>query len=305
MTRAMTWCAGVSAGALSFLYLIFVLNSVQMASVVFYPFSKRLFRAINRWCARSIWGWWVLMAERQNRIQIRFTGDPIPRRENALLVPNHQSMADVMVLLCCAWRCRRLGDVKFFVKDVVKWFPGFGWGMKFLDCVFVKRDWAKDKGSIEKLFAKYKREDIPIFLVSFLEGTRRTDRKHADAKRFAEERGLYCPEHTLIPRTKGFVATMIGLRDHLDSVYDLTIGYPDGVPSLVNCFEAKVKHIEVHVRRFPVDTLPTDEDELESWVFERFREKDRLLAELEHEKKFPGEPLPDAVRLMDWFRAEA
>jgi 1-acyl-sn-glycerol-3-phosphate acyltransferase len=303
--RAMKWCAGVGAGALSFLYLIFVLNSIQMASVVIYPFSKRVFRGVNRWCARSIWGWWVLMAERQNRIQVRITGDEIPRRENALLLPNHQSMADVMLLMCFAWRCKRLGDMKFFVKDVVKWFPGFGWGMKFLDCVFVKRDWAKDKGGIERLFEKYKREDIPIFLVSFLEGTRRTDEKHARAKQFATERGLYCPEHTLIPRTKGFVATMIGLRDHLDAVYDLTIGYPDGVPSLVNCFEARVKRVEVHVRRHAVADIPTDEAELERWVYERFREKDALLAKLAAEERFPGQPIGDSVRLMDWFRAEA
>jgi 1-acyl-sn-glycerol-3-phosphate acyltransferase len=305
MRRAFEYLAGVAAGALSFAYLIFVLNPIQMASVVVYPFSKRVFRSINRWCARSIWGLWVIMAERQNRIRVRITGDPIPRRENALLLPNHQSMADVMLVMCFAWRCGRLGDMKFFVKDIVKWFPGFGWGMKFLDCIFVKRDWAKDRQGIHRLFEKYKREDIPIFLVSFLEGTRRTDEKHEHARRFAMERGIYCPEHTLIPRTKGFVATMLGLREHLDAVYDLTIGYPDGVPSLVNCFEAKVKRVEVHVRRYAVDSLPTDEAELERWVYDRFRDKDALLARLPQEEQFPGDPLPHGVRVRDWFRAEA
>jgi 1-acyl-sn-glycerol-3-phosphate acyltransferase len=214
-------------------------------------------------------------------------------------------MADVMLLMCFAWRCGRLGDMKFFVKDVVKWFPGFGWGMKFIDCIFVKRDWAKDRAGIHRLFEKYKREDIPIFLVSFLEGTRRTDEKHAHAKEFATRRGLYCPEHTLIPRTKGFVATMIGLRDHLDAVYDLTIAYPDGVPSLVNCFEARVKRVEVHVRRHAVDALPGGEEELEQWVFDRFRDKDALLSRFFEEERFPGDPLSTGVRVIDWFRAEA
>ena len=305
MKRAWEWSFGVSTGALSFAYLILVLNPIQMLSVVVYPFSRRLFRSVNRWCARSIWGLWVIMAERQNRIRVRITGDPIPRRENALLLPNHQSMADVMLLMCFAWRCGRLGDMKFFVKDIIKWFPGFGWGMKFIDCIFVRRDWVRDRQGIHRLFEKYKREDIPIFLVSFLEGTRRTDEKHEHAKQFATERGLYCPQHTLIPRTKGFVATMIGLRDHLDAVYDLTIGYPDGVPSLVNCFEARVKRVEVHVRRYPVDTLPTDEAELERWVYERFRDKDSLLSKFAEEEEFPGQPSPEAVRVMDWFRAEA
>ena len=44
---------------------------------------------------------------------------------------------------------------------------------------------------------------------------------------------------------------MHGLRDHLDAVYDVTIGYPEFTPTLVNCFEAKVRRIEVHVKRYP------------------------------------------------------
>jgi 1-acyl-sn-glycerol-3-phosphate acyltransferase len=294
----------VTAGALSFGYLIFVLNTVQMLSVIVYPVSRPVFRSINRWCARSIWGLWVLMAEKQNRIAIRFTGDPLPRRENALLIPNHQSMADVMVLLCLAWRCGRLGDLKFFVKDIVKWFPGFGWGMKFLDCVFVKRDWMRDKDGIGRIFAKYERDQIPVFLVSFLEGTRITPAKLEAARSFATERGLECPKRTLVPRTKGFVATMSGLRNHLDAVYDVTIGYENPTPSLVNCFEAKVRWIEVHVRRYAMDDMPEAEDALEAWVFDRFKEKEALLEHLSASARFPGSETLGPIRSKDWFRSE-
>lgn len=295
----------MTAGVLSFTYLIFVLNPIQMMSVVLYPFSRRMFRDVNRWCARSIWGLWVLMGERQNQIDVRFTGDALPRRENALILPNHQTMADVLVMMCLAWRCGRLGDMKWFVKDVVKWFPGFGWGMKFLDCIFVKRDWAKDRDGIERLFSKYKREEIPVFLVSFLEGTRLTKAKLEKAQAFSEERGLHRPEHTLIPRTKGFVATMLGLRSHLDAVYDVTIGYPDSTPTLVNCFEAKVKRIEVHVRRYPVAALPTDDAALNDWVFARFEEKDARLGHFSRKGSFDGHALPGEIRVRDWFRSEA
>lgn len=295
---------GLTTGALSFLYLIFVLNPIQMASVLLYPISRPAFRSVNRWCARSIWGLWVLQAEVQNGIQIRITGDVLPKRENALLLSNHQSMADVMVLLCLAWRCGRLGDMKWFVKEVIKYFPGFGWGMKFLDCIFVKRDWAQDRAGIAKLFDKYKTQNIPIFLVSFLEGTRLTPAKLAAAQKFAEARGHYSPRHTLIPRTKGFLATMTGLRTHLDAVYDITIGYPGRVPTLVNCYEAKVERVEVHVRRFPIDTLPQTEEALIQWVFDRYREKDELLAQFEREQRFPGNVMPGRVRVFDWFLPE-
>ncbi len=295
---------GLLSGALTFSYLIFVLNPIQMLSVALYPFSHSLFRRVNRWCARSIWGLWVLVAEAQNKIRIRITGDVIPARENALLLPNHQSMADVMVLLCFAWRCGRVGDLKWFVKDIIKYVPGPGWGMRFLDCIFVKRDWDRDKPGIQKLFSKYRAESIPIFLVSFLEGTRMTPIKHAAAKAFAEDRGMYVPEHTLVPRTKGFVATLAGLRTHLDAVYVLTIGYPGRVPTLTNCFEGTFDRVELHVVRYPISELPNEERELTQWAFDRFREIDERMTELLGRGEFSAPSRESRIQPMDWFRSE-
>ncbi|MCK6544793.1 lysophospholipid acyltransferase family protein [Myxococcota bacterium] len=295
---------GLVVGAISFLYLVFVLNTIQTLSILLKPFSRRAFRAVNRWCARSIWGFWVLQAELLNGIEVRFTGERVPARENGLILANHQSMADVLSLLCFAWRCQRIGDMKWFVKDVLKYFPGVGWGMLFLDCVFVKRDWARDRDGIHRLFDKYKREQIPLFLISFLEGTRLTPKKLAASQQHAREKGLPVPEHTLIPRTRGFVATMLGLRDHLDAVYDVTIGYPGRVPGLVDCFGARVSRIELHVRRFAIDTLPTDEEALADWAMARFREKDALMKEFTETGRFPGTPWPDRVRVVDWLLPE-
>ena len=305
MRQALKWAWGVLTGVLSFGYLIFVLNTIQMLSLLIYPFSRQAFREVNRWCARSIWGLWVIMAEVQNGTDMRFTGEPLTPRENMLVLPNHQSMADVLALLCFAWRCGRVGDMKWFVKDAIKHFPGFGWGMRFLDCVFVKRDWAQDQAEIRRLFDKYRQNRIPMCLVSFLEGTRLTPEKYASARAFAAERGLYLPERTLIPRTKGFVATIAGLRDHLDAVYDLTIAYPGRTPSLVNCFEARVPRIDVHVRRYPMASLPEDEAALTEWAIARFREKDELLAAFARDGRFPGPKVAGRVRVIDWFLPEA
>ncbi len=311
--RALRWMWGVVTGVASFAYLIFVLNALQMLSLLVYPFSRAAFREINRWCARSIWGLWVIMAEVQNGIALRFTGERIVPRENMLILPNHQTMADVLALLCFGWRAGRIGDMKWFVKDIIKYFPGFGWGMRFIDCVFVKRDWAQDKDEIHRLFDRYKANAIPMCLVSFLEGTRMTASKHEAARAFAAERGLYVPEHTLIPRTKGFVATIAGLRDHLDAIYDLTIGYPatfgrgrpGRTPTLVNCFEARVERIDVHVRRYPIAELPQDDEALAAWAMARFREKDELMAAFARDGRFPGPELPGRVRVMDWFLPES
>lgn len=295
----------IIAGALSFGYLIVVLNLIQAASFILLPISRRAVRRINRWCARSIWGMWVLMAERQNNIEIRVTGDAILPRENALVLSNHQSMSDVLLLLCLGWRARRLGDIKWFVKSVVKYVPGPGVGMWLLDCIFLQRDWLKDRGNIDTLFKKYKAESIPLFLVSFLEGTRLTTKKLAAAQAFAKERNQHVPKNTLVPRTKGFVFTMTGLRDHLDAVYDVTIGYETTPPpSLFNCFAGDVKRVDLHVRRFSAASLPTEEEALASWAIDRFREKDELLEARRSTGRFPGPELGGRVTAKEWITSE-
>ena len=118
-------------------------NAMQMASLVVLPFSPRLFRLINRNCAGNWWNlgrWWT---EGFYGIRPEFRGDAIPPKENAIVVCNHQCMTDIVALWSLAWRKGRLGDMKFAVKEVLKYVPGIGWGMLFLDCLFLKRNWEK------------------------------------------------------------------------------------------------------------------------------------------------------------------
>ena len=276
-----------------------------MISALLYPFAPNFVRKINRWCARSIWGIWVIVSESQNKIRVRFTGSPPTWQENAFVIPNHQSSLDIVVLLSLAWRCGRLGDMKWFVKDIVKYVPGIGWGMKFLDCVFVKRDWAKDSKEIESLFRKYKDAQIPLFLVSFLEGTRATPEKLKSAKAYAQKNNLYVPKETLVPRTKGFVATVEGLREHLDAIYDVTLGYPEEqAPGLLDSFSAQVKRYDIHLERIPIEEIPTDADDLTHWIQERFEAKDRLMVQYRKQGCFPGPSNSTPIPAKDWFSSE-
>jgi 1-acyl-sn-glycerol-3-phosphate acyltransferase len=171
----------------------------------------------------------------------------------------------------------RLGDLKWFVKDILKYVPGIGWGMVFLDCIFLKRDWNRDRNSLDRTFGKFMREQIPMWTISFAEGTRVQPRKLERSQAFAEERILPRLEHLLLPRTKGFVATVKGLREHLDAVYDVTIAYEKGVPTLWQWSKGYVHKVNLHVRRFPMDDLPQDDEELASWLYARFQEKDARL----------------------------
>jgi 1-acyl-sn-glycerol-3-phosphate acyltransferase len=270
----------LTTGFVSWSYLIFVLNPVQMLSMGVYPISKAKFRAINRVCAFQIWRIWIWIAEDFGKTKLRFTGDRLPIKENAVLICNHQSITDIVMLLCVAHRCQRLGDLKFFVKNIMRYIPGPGWGMVFLDCIFLKRNWTEDKAAIDKLFSKYKDDQIPLFLVSFLDGTRFRPRKLPAAQAYARQRGLPVPEHTLVPRTKGFVATIHGLHSHLDAVYDITLAYERRpAPTAFDCFHANVGTVDIHIRRTPVSELPIgDEAALERWVHDRYQEKNDRLA---------------------------
>lgn len=65
-------------------------------------------------------------------------------------------------------------------------------------------------------------------MVNFCEGTRYTAEKNAEARVFAKSRGYHEPEMTLFPRSKGFVATMHGLRKSVASVACTTFAFPEG-----------------------------------------------------------------------------
>jgi 1-acyl-sn-glycerol-3-phosphate acyltransferase len=267
---------GLGLAAVLFGTLLLV-NGVQMSSLLVRPFSRRVFRRINRGCAGFWWGLCVAGARWAHGIDVVITGDDVPVGENAMVLANHQAMPDITFLMFLAKAKGRLGDMKYFVKQQLAWVPGVGWGMLFLDCIFVKRDWASDAGTIRDTFARINDGKVPIWLISFSEGTRLTPVKLAAAQAFARERGLRVPRHVLVPRPKGFAASIEGLRDHLDAVYDVTIGYVDAVPSLWQYARGLAPRAHLHVRRYPVEDLPRDAEALAQWLRDRFHEKDDLL----------------------------
>lgn len=269
---------------------LLAVNLLQTLSLVVLPFSRKAFRAVNRWCADTWWGLCVTAADHLYRVRIVFTGDDVPMRENALLVANHQQMPDIPAIMKFCKTKDRLGDMKYFVKKQLKWVPGMGWGMQFLDCLFIDRNWMADRDSINKTFARLVNGRVPVHLVSFVEGTRLTLPKLAAARDFARAHGLRQPVHTLVPRTKGFVASVEGLRSYIDAVYDLTIGYDDAVPSLWQYLKGLVRRIHVHVRRFPIADLPESADDLRRWLLDRWHEKDDLLEHFYATGSFPQRP---------------
>ena len=256
---------------------LLAINLLQTLSLVLRPFSRRAFRRVNRWFADRFWGWCAWTTLSLHRTRVVFQGEELPKDENTLVIVNHQTMTDVQVLFLLAREADRLGDLKWFVKDPIKYAPGFGWGMTFLDNLFVKRDWTADRAHIDQVFRRVVSGRVPLWLISFSEGTRLTAAKLAQAQRYAVEHALPVPRHVQLPRAKGFVASIVGLQGHLHAVYDVTIGYVDGLPSLWQWAKGEMREVHLHVRRHAVAELPAGPEALAGWLHERFAEKDERL----------------------------
>ncbi|KXS10079.1 hypothetical protein M427DRAFT_191363 [Gonapodya prolifera JEL478] len=248
---------------------------------------------VTKWSSFAAGVIWYLISstfEKIHGMPITYSGDELPDGESAIFLPNHQGFSDFNLVNFVALRHKMLPNCKYFIKDSIKWMPFFGWGMYMMGMIFLKRNWDKDQGHVKSTFQFIKNNRIPVWLVSYLEGTRITPQKKEESQAFAKQRGLPVLENVLIPRTKGFIATVQELRgSHVTAVYDAVFAYRykkttlTKIPSLTRIYSGPLApdyEVHVHVRRFPISSLPNDEAGLNKWVMERWMEKDKVLHRL-------------------------
>jgi 1-acyl-sn-glycerol-3-phosphate acyltransferase len=263
---------------------VLLANFFQMLTLFLYPISPKLFRECNRKISGGWFGFLRWTVEVPLRIKIEQYGDTLPRKENAFLIVNHQAMADIPILLTLAARSGRLGDLKWYVKDPLKWCPGIGWGMLFLDCLFVKRNWTADKEKVTATFSRIRKNESPFWVMSFLEGTRSTPSKIKRSQDFGKKKGLPHLEHVLLPRTKGFEATLDGLGEMNKAIYDITIAYDGNPPHLMSFFFGSMDRVLVFSKRYT--SWPKTPEEQSAWAVQRFVEKDALLKKFNSTRNF-------------------
>jgi hypothetical protein len=144
-----------------------------------------------------------------------------------------------------------------------------------------------DRDHIHRVFDKIMNYSIPLWLMVFGEGTRVSSSKIVLSQQYAGEHGFKPFQHVLFPRTKGFVATVQALNGHVQAVYDVTIGYVGGVPTLWQWIKGYVRRVNVHVRRFLIDDLPEERDAISAWLVRLYEEKDALLDSFYRDGFFP------------------
>ena len=129
-------------------------------------------------------------------------------------------------------------------------------------------------------------------LISYSEATRYTPSKRLEAEAWCKEYGKRLAQHTLYPRTKGFIACVQKLRTaaQVKAVYDVTVAYakdnrifqspPTFGQTLMLPRLDKEWRFFVHVDRHLLEELPSSEEELAQWLEDRWIEKGERLEDL-------------------------
>ncbi len=205
-----------------------------------------------------------------------------------LVNSNHQSWVDILVLQYLL--NRRIPLLKFFIKQQLIWVPVMGLAWWALDFPFMRRHSeeflrkhpemrGKDQETTRKACAKFAL--IPTSVMNFLEGTRFTVAKHA------KQQSPYT--HLLKPKAGGMALALNAMGDKFRAILDVTIVYPDGVPTFGEFLSGKLRRVVVRVRGLPIpeELLHGDygqdaafREAFSAWVQQLWRDKDAQISAL-------------------------
>ena len=224
--------------------------------------------------------------------------DGLDPKSWTMVSSNHQSWVDIFVLQHLL--NRRIPLLKFFLKQQLIWVPIMGLAWWALEFPFMRRHSeaflkkhpemrAKDQETTRKACEKFSL--IPTSVMNFLEGTRFTAAKHA------KQQSPY--QYLLKPKAGGLALALQAMGDKFQSVLDVTIYYPEGVPTFWSFLSGKVHRVVVRIRPVQVPKAllggdygqdPTFRAAFSDWVAELWRFKDTQLADLHRQDNAPGKP---------------
>ncbi|MBI3171099.1 MAG: acyltransferase [Hydrocarboniphaga effusa] len=216
-------------------------------------------------------------------------GGELDPSKSYLLVSNHQSWADIMVLVDVFHQ--RTPFPRFFVKRELMWVPVIGLACWAMEMPFMKR---YSKEVLEK-YPHLKGEDLeatrracekyrgqPVTVVNFLEGTR-----FSEAKRLARR----SPHRHLLPaKAAGLSFALNAMGDQFAGVLNVTIAYQSSkYPIALSFLAGEQTRLTVHaeVQPLPQDLLagdyqndPAFRARFQAWVNGLWTRKDAKLDKL-------------------------
>ena len=238
--------------------------------------SRALMAMADAWCVCSQW-WIDLVNPVHWRVQLP---EGLERQYWYLVIANHQSWVDILVLQKVF--TNRIPFLKFFLKQQLFYIPLLGIVWWALDFPFMRRSGGentkKDLATARAACEKFR--IVPTSVISFVEGTRVTADKHRESK------SPYT--HLLPPKAAGIAVTLETMGGTFASLLDVTIAYPQGVPTFVDVMAGRFREVIVHVRAMPVpqELLPQEgqppasRTRVQRWINGLWQEKDAELARM-------------------------
>lgn len=256
---------------------------------------RRVQRLASRYCVRIAVNWVasnVVVLRLLHRVnwEVDLEGELDPAR-SYLLVANHQSWADILVLFDVFHR--NAPFARFFLKRDLMYVPIIGvvcWAMDFP--FMTRKAGAADLATTRRTCELYR--EVPVTVVNFLEGTRFTADKHASTG---------SPYQRLLkPKAGGIAYTLNAMGDQFAGVIDVTVEYVPTQRALAwswLCGEQADVKLHVVVRPVPLHLIdgdyasdPAHRAAVQAWLHELWTEKDaRLRGGLGREMRAP---LPSA-----------
>ena len=260
------------------------------------PFSLKLHRSI---ATRAGYGFFLLgsfLLHRWASVRIQTYGDVILPGQSSLIIVNHSTNVDWLIGLSILAHLGypSPGNVKCVVKASLGSVPIFGWILRFCEFIFLTRSWAKDRVRfVRKLrsLATYPVEGTPLLIVLFPEGSRLTPEKLVKTQLYSKANSFPVFDHVLLPRFKGFTATIPELRPALNSIVDVSCMVQGMKPSLSNVFNGTCNSIvHLHMRTYEINQIPRADEDMQNWLLERWREKEERIAHFKNNPASLGAP---------------
>ena len=228
----------------------------------------------------------IMLFMHGNNISI-INNQEFDRNEWYMAMSNHQSWADIFILLVAA--NYKLPLLKFFMKRELWWIPFVFLANKTLNMPFVNRHSKKeieqnpslrnqDYKNTLKSCKRFLRTPSTIF--SYAEGTRFTDEKH-------DQQGS--PYNNLLSPKIGGMATALSAMPNINTLVDYTVVYKSKKRDAWSFAKGDMKHVKVLVTKYKIpDNLKNRNyandkdyrDEFKNWIESIWTEKDKKIEEL-------------------------
>jgi 1-acyl-sn-glycerol-3-phosphate acyltransferase len=214
----------------------------------------------------------------------------LPKDKWYLLIANHQSWNDVFILQFIFRKI--LPFQKYFVKEEMRKFPLMGFIWEAMDCPFLKRreqeknkqdinnqpELSSDLLEIKEKSKKFKL--LPSTIVSFAEGTRFTEHKHA------QQQSPY--KLLLKPKVGGLACILEELHREIKGIVDVSLYYQPRNAEFWDLFSGDLHKISIKITYLSIPAWLIEKQktkanyndykiQFQDWINNVWLEKDKFM----------------------------